>query len=790
MRHGYESLDAIVHAIPIRDWEGASGQCRIRWPFSGINPTSGRAGLKGEDDLDRLGQPRRDLGHLTWVQSCLSPHTYGSYWLFSSPQNPNFFTDYIEHAVYAACALREHPRFPELAKWVEQVVREDMFHSVTLPGGAGNECPGYMLYANSHGHREMAEACRRYLGFDPTTWPRWRAAGSFIVHTSQPWGGGLRGKHPGGDTHGAGQPHDDIRDTVREVFGIEEDVTGFRTEELPNFGVIFRNRCGTEEETYLAFKSGPARGHYHGDQLSIHYCHNAKPCVVDHHCSYAVRAGQEHMHNRVAFFTDQMPFGNMDGFERVIAFKTTERIGAAIGQVESRRLRNRTPLPPEKWHEEYPQVPFGGELKYRRTIVHVAAEPRDYFVIRDQFQSPAPVGAAFCLHAWDNETLAFASQRVIAAGGVALEAEAMRLTEASPQAMKAASGGKVVVFDSAKSAGETSVKLGAGTYQLVVFVHATDPRHDSLFVRVGEGPEHRVYPNIVRQITACVVDAPLEIPAPGEYSVRLRPDETGVAVDRILFAPVQNGKEGGGEAVRESNIFRDAAWNFEELGVKPGWVVTIDRESYEVTGVAGDGLTLDRPVPKGSKLGPDPHPHGAYRGPSDFKLDYYVYKPLFEREGGRFKLNRLTVFCAKPRDFRFRFFPWCHQYSGQEATQGLRFEVKDRAGEFITVLYPGDKAPAIAAVEGGVKVGEDVITFAGGIDDNDGVAYVTARAAGASFDLTGKDIDMDRFQGDIGLFVPDAGYPFGEIPKWLIRQRLKAPDWAPDWAKQARGRPQ
>jgi hypothetical protein len=27
--------------------------------------------------------------------------------------------------------------------------------------------------------------------------------------------------------------------------------------------------------------------------------------------------------------------------------------------------------------------------------------------------------------------------------------------------------------------------------------------------------------------------------------------------------------------------------------------------------------------------------------------------------------------------------------------------------------------------------------------------------------LTGKDIDMDRSQGEVGLFVPDAGYPFG-----------------------------
>ena len=36
--------------------------------------------------------------------------------------------------------------------------------------------------------------------------------------------------------------------------------------------------------------------------------------------------------------------------------------------------------------------------------------------------------------------------------------------------------------------------------------------------------------------------------------------------------------------------------------------------------------------------------------------------------------------------------------------------------------------------------------------------------------------DLDRFQGEIGLFVPDTGYPFGRIPDWLIRQRVPRPD--------------
>lgn len=78
-------------------------------------------------------------------------------------------------------------------------------------------------------------------------------------------------------------------------------------------------------------------------------------------------------------------------------------------------------------------------------------------------------------------------------------------------------------------------------------------------------------------------------------------------------------------------------------------------------------------------------------------------------------------------------------------------------------------------------------TFGGGIDDLDAETYVSvARNRKAVMALTGKDIDMDRSQGEVGLFVPDAGYPFGVIPDWLIRQRIAVPPWAPDSARRTR----
>ena len=79
---------------------------------------------------------------------------------------------------------------------------------------------------------------------------------------------------------------------------------------------------------------------------------------------------------------------------------------------------------------------------------------------------------------------------------------------------------------------------------------------------------------------------------------------------------------------------------------------------------------------------------------------------------------------------------------------------------------------------GGVRVGDDEITFAGEtrlLAGGPGRASPSTGRGKQVLVLDGKEIDLDRSQGDIGLFVPDAGYPFGDIPDWLIRQRARRP---------------
>ncbi len=530
---------------------------------SGMNPT-GMMRSFGRRAVRDAGKPG-NLDTLTHTQVLFDPDCYGSYWNYWSPENPNFFTDFMRGPIAMTARLKGHPQFKRFAERAEQVFREDLYHSITLPGGAGQECPGYVAHAMKS-WAALAPLCREHLGFDPTTWPRYSAGASFLLHLSQPIAPGRRRCHPGGDTHPLGP---DVME-IAEKFGADENVRDFRTEELPGFGVVFRNRPGTDRETYLAFKSGPNRGHYHGDQLSFHYCADARQVAIDHMCSYAPRAGAEHMHNRVAFHTDKLPWANMDGYERVIAFKTADDADAAVGQVESHRLRVTTEYPPEGWDVYLPRQPLETPLRYRRTVVAMKNGPRDYFVIRDQYVGPPGIKATWCLH------------------------------------------------------------------------------------------------------------------------------------------------------------------------------------------VLGDAC---------------------------------------RRKAGRIEFGNLTVVCAAPRTFEFGRHDWdfkkVNKKTGEtiihEKTAGVRLTVSGEAGEFITVLYPGGETPPIEPVDGGVRVGGDEVIFAGGIDDRDATAYVTARRDGKILlSLTGKDVDTDRSQGQIGLFVPDAGYPFGTIPDWLIRQRNAVPAWAPDRARALR----
>jgi hypothetical protein len=635
-RYAFEDLDKLNHDF-ILDWPGMKpGWWGMNYYDGGqVNPT-GSIRAQGRAAADNAGKPGT-YADMIRMQAMLHPDSYGDYWHYWSPENPNFLTDFVRIPIALATNLKAHPEFARFRELAELKVREEVYHAMTLPGGAGQECPGYQT--GPWPGSDKAILYREHLGFDPGTWPEITAAARFKQRISWPYGDTRRGSTMG-DSHPSA-------DGAR-VMNVPADlVKTFVTEELPGYGVVFTNNPGTPKETYLAFKAGPNRGHFHGDQLAFHYCGNGNPLLVDHHCSYHPRAGQDHMHNRLAFFTDDFPYANMDGYERLIAFKTGPAADVAVGQVESNRLRQMRQLPPEDWDTRYPELRFDQPLVYRRTVVCVKGGAQDYFVFRDQYWADRPLKAAYCLHALDD---------------------------------------RVVLFSSPRDAGGTADGTAA---------------------------------------------------------------------------------------------FRDEAADFAALGVKPGMTLCRVRAAganaketdpvlgiYRILAVAAHALTLDRPVPAGAKL-----PYAIARdldGPADGRL---------QRVGGA------SVFRAWPAQAERRAFPWWHTNGKLETTQGLRWESQGKTGEFITVVWPGADTPAMTAIPGGVQVGNDRITFAGDrATDGTKATVVTVQRGGKDvLTLGGADINLERNQGRIGLFVPDAGYPVGDIPDWLIKQRATPTDWYKPW---------
>jgi hypothetical protein len=649
-RYAWEHMDKLNHEM-ILSWPGQSGS------YSGlnfydnlnINPTSMIRGWNRKA-IENAGKPG-DYRTLATQQTLLHPDSYGSYWQYWTPNNPNFFSDFYTRAIVLVTNLKEHPRYEELKRRAVLLAREDIYHSVTLPGGAGQECPGYM----SIGHwTRFGEILNQHLGVDdPVIQERLAAAVSFRRRISQP-DGQIRRRLPIGDTHN-GPDGPRVEDVPAD------EVARWTTTELPGFGVIFNAKPGTEKESYLSFKSGPNRGHYHGDQLAFHYCANAGPVAVDHHCSYHPRASQEHLHNRVAFSTDTLPSANMDGFERLIAFKTSPEADVAVGQVESDRLRHLDPFPPPKWHPEWPQQALGGPLVYRRTVVLLKGAEQDYFVIRDQFTAPAPLHATYCLHALDPEVIP--------------------------------------------------------------------------------------------------------------------------------------GTPGG--ARTEGRMLLDEAQDFTRLGVQPGWMLAV-LDSHTVRGsdklvdgsvyfsspvveVAPTALTVKDKLPGGDAVRPDAHVAQPGKALPGKPIRHRLFKPVARPADGLFRFNNgLRLYCAASGPLEVSHFPWEHPNGGRESTQGLRLTLRGaREGQFITVLSHG-RDVEFARLENGARIGQDEVLFAGPAaapTAGEGPQVIVRRKGRELLVLTGREIDLDRSQGEIGLCVHDSGHPFGGTPDWLLRQRRKPPAW-------------
>lgn len=335
--------------------------------------------------------PPLTLAALGEYQSMLDADYYSGYNNHWSPVQTNFSMNIVRFMALRAVALKDLPNYKDICTQVEKTLRAEAANTITMPGGAMQTSPG-LAFATLTKWDELADVCRIYLNFDPHKWPQLQAAATNLQHLTVPSYMG-RTLLATGDTDSlitAAQLQ-----TLGNKFGVAATVAQLKSEELPGYGVIFHDQYGSATESFLAFKAGPNRAKMHGDQLSFHYATQNRGVLVDHFSGSNPRAEQEHMHNRVSFTPDNptWKYANMDGYERLIAFKNGTLGDVAVGQVESNRLRSEPQYPNEIVTQEKAAIyPLEAPLVYRRTMVMVkpGATPGGvaYFVIRDQATGP------------------------------------------------------------------------------------------------------------------------------------------------------------------------------------------------------------------------------------------------------------------------------------------------------------------------------------------------------------------------------------------------------------------
>jgi len=341
--------------------------------------------------------------------------------------NPNFHTDMYNIPGIVAAQLRTHPHAERWAAYAVREIMGDIGRSSWQPGGAWTESPGYtghtfgVILPTAHA---FARAGFTNLFKDAN----FQASVRYIMNLITPFDRrqGKRGGIAIGDSGGA-FPADDVlaqsakgiqplnprlaselmaayyaaqpKDggsgiapgTLQEFLismdlGITPDPAwSLKSEWYAGFGALLRSRFGKPDESLVTVKSGPARNHYQGDELSFTFWGAGQYLAVDYSSFYNPRMNPDTMHNKVTLgMSSHGPPG------RTMAFARTDAADYYVGEheVEGFTLIS-TPYYATRSVWDYQSVPTSPK-QIRRHLLLVkhpdGSKLRDYLVIRDEIR--------------------------------------------------------------------------------------------------------------------------------------------------------------------------------------------------------------------------------------------------------------------------------------------------------------------------------------------------------------------------------------------------------------------
>ena len=449
-------LQLIIEGTGKSDQAPGSGLFRERrYQDDFLNPTS-RAVRSISNlrliDLFAAGQPlgSADLAALGYIS------TDPDYWMGWRngwmPGNPNFHTDKYAGALYIGGAMRDHPHSADWIEFARLNYLADLDLAFVAPDGVGVECPGYSGYALGL-MLPMAQAFDNLgLGNVLAENQLMRGTGEWHRKLLTPVNprSGRRHEAPIGDTHrwdsglnggfgliarafresdpayaaemmsvwrylekaGAKVEGGDGGDTLRQLVSMDYSLPEVPLEKMDwssqtffGFGAVLRSNFGTPGETFLSYKAGQVRGHYHNDENSFHYYANGQPIALDYNCSYTPRGDHAALHNSMTFGRTENITNNTAN-RQVLAMEqlmSSAAVGAfastANGDLVVSERKGGTlvlsPVEPDdaEFARDYPARKVD-PIVHRRLLLMVKHPEKgpfsDYLVVRDETRSTEP----------------------------------------------------------------------------------------------------------------------------------------------------------------------------------------------------------------------------------------------------------------------------------------------------------------------------------------------------------------------------------------------------------------